>query len=101
MITLTTAPLSARRTRPAAVTHGAALEFETIRAFDGAPAPLRVRAAEDTLLRVIDGVLRLTVDGADRLLAIGDEAIVPAGARHRLAGAAGEVRVVIGFRASP
>jgi quercetin dioxygenase-like cupin family protein len=100
MTMLRTAP-PARRTSPAAVSHGAALTFETVRAYEGAPPPLRVRPVEDTLLRVIDGVLRLTVDGVERLLAIGDEAIVPAGASHRLSGVAGDARLLMGFRAAP
>jgi mannose-6-phosphate isomerase-like protein (cupin superfamily) len=77
--------------------HGAELTFETLA--EG-PAPVRVHRAEDTLLRVIDGIVRLAVDGAERLLRTGDEAIVPAGAAHRIAGAGGCARVVIGFRAA-
>ena len=87
------APLLSR-SRP--VTHGAALTFETLR--EGEPAPVRLRSGEDTLLRVVDGLVRLTVDGEERLLGTGDEAIVPAGARHRLASACGEARVMTGFR---
>jgi quercetin dioxygenase-like cupin family protein len=98
-MTMLSSPHPGRRTSPAAVSHGAALTFETVRAFDGAPAPLRVRQLEDTLLRVIDGVLRLTIDGDERLLGIGNEAIVPAGSSHRLSALAGETRLVMGFRA--
>jgi mannose-6-phosphate isomerase-like protein (cupin superfamily) len=93
-------PLPRRRTSPATVSHGAALTFETVRAFDGAPAPVRVRPLEDTLLRVIDGILHLTVEDDERLLGIGDEAIVPAGSSHRLSGVAGQTRLVMGFRAA-
>ena len=78
------------------VTHGAALTFETLR--EGDPAPDRLRVGEDTLLRVIDGLVRLVVDGEARLLGTGDEAIVPAGARHALASACGQARVMAGFR---
>jgi mannose-6-phosphate isomerase-like protein (cupin superfamily) len=80
----------------ASTTHGAELTFETL---DGTGGSLRLRHAEDTLLRVIDGIVRLHVEGAERLLGTGDEAIVPAGAAHRLAGASGEARVMMGFRA--
>jgi mannose-6-phosphate isomerase-like protein (cupin superfamily) len=83
---------------PAAVTHGAALTFETVGTFDVDSAPLRLRPLEDSLLRVIDGALRLTVDGEERVLQTGEEAIVPAGASHRLEGVAGLARFVMGFR---
>jgi quercetin dioxygenase-like cupin family protein len=52
-----------------------------------------------TLLRVIDGLVRLTVGGTERVLGIGDEAIVRAGQPHRIASLAGDARVVMGFRA--
>ncbi len=78
------------------VAYGAELTFETLRERD--PAPGRLRAGEDTLLRVIDGLVRLTVDGEERLLGTGDEAIVPAGVRHSLASACGAARVMTGFR---
>jgi len=81
---------------PPQVSHGAALTFETLR--EGDPAPERLRSGEDTLLRVIDGLVRLTVEGEERLLGTGGEAIVPAGARHELASACGEARVMAGFR---
>jgi hypothetical protein len=86
---------SARPTRPSAsATHGAALTFETV-----ADIPdERVRPGEDTLLRVIHGIVRLTVDGVERLLGAGDEAIVAAGATYRLESAGGEARFVTGFR---
>jgi quercetin dioxygenase-like cupin family protein len=82
---------------PAPTTHGAELTFETLAA--GTAGALRVHRGEDTLLRVVDGLVYLTVDGAERLLGTGDEAIVPAGAAHRLASASGEeARVMMGFR---
>ena len=86
------------RTRPNSASHGAVLDFETLYP-DGELAPVRMRPREDTLLRVIDGVVSLTVDGAERLLDIGQEAIVLAGARYRLSSAGEEARVVIGYRA--
>lgn len=87
-------------TRPLTVTHGAALTFETLR--EGDPAPARLRPEEDTLLRVLDGLVRLTVDGEERLLGTGGEAIVPAGASHRLSSACGggKARVMVGLRRS-
>jgi mannose-6-phosphate isomerase-like protein (cupin superfamily) len=94
-----------RASRPAArgtaVTDGAALTFETVAAFDDAAPPLRVRPDEATLLRVISGGVRLTVGDVERLLATGEEAIVRAGEAHRIAGVAGEARLVMGFRAAP
>ena len=84
--------------RPAAVSHGVALTFETFDGVGADEAPLRVRPAEDILLRVIDGLVRVTVAGDDRVMGSGDEVIIPAGAAHRLAGVAGRGRVVMGFR---
>ena len=74
---------------------GAELTFETV---DEGPAPLRVCSDQDTLLRVIAGVVALTEEDYVRLLGPGGEAIVPAGAPHRLASAGGEARVLMGFR---
>jgi mannose-6-phosphate isomerase-like protein (cupin superfamily) len=79
-----------------AVRYGAELTFETLA--EG-PAPVRRREAEDTLLRVIDGMVLLAIDGSERLLETGDEAIVPAGAAHRLSSACARARIVVGFRA--
>ena len=86
---------TAQSTTPSVARHGAELTFETL---GEDHAPLRVNRGEDTLLRVIDGIVRLVQDGCERLLGIGDEAIVPAGAAHRLSSAGGRARVVIGFR---
>jgi len=86
------------RSRSNSTRHGAVLDFETLYP-DGDLAPVRLRPREDTLLRVIDGIVRLTVDGVERLLDVGQEAIVLAGARYRLSSAGDEARVVIGFRA--
>ena len=87
---------SSRASTPAAV-HGAALTFETVAADAEAPAE-RMRPLEDTLLRIVDGVVRLTVGAGERLLWTGDEAIVPAGATHRLSGVGAQATVVMGFR---
>jgi mannose-6-phosphate isomerase-like protein (cupin superfamily) len=76
--------------------HGAALTFETIG--PDADAGERLRPLEDTLLRIVDGVVRLTVGAGERLLWTGDEAIVPAGTGHRLSGVGAEATVVMGFR---
>lgn len=81
-----------------AVRHGVALTFETIDEFHSRPAPVRMRPWEDTLLRVIDGMLRLTTDGEERRMTIGEESILAAGTPHQLAGVDGSARVVIGFR---
>jgi hypothetical protein len=86
---ITTAPHSAR--------HGAELTFETL---TSEPAQERVRPFEQTLIRVIDGIVVLAQDGAERLLGVGGEAIVAAGTPHRLASAGGEARILMGFRAA-
>ena len=84
-----------RSTASTPLTAGVVLTFETLEA---AEAPLRMQPADDTLLRIIDGLVRLTVDGIERVLGIGDEAIVPAGAAHRMTALAGSARVVSGLR---
>jgi hypothetical protein len=79
----------------ASVTHGVPLTFETL---CHGRALLRLRPLEDTLLRVIAGVVALSVDGDERTLGAGDEAIIPAATAHRLCAVAGEARFVSGFR---
>jgi mannose-6-phosphate isomerase-like protein (cupin superfamily) len=76
---------------------GAALTFVTV----GTSAALRVRPHEWTLLRVIDGVVRLTVGNVERVLHAREEAIVDPGQPHRIAAVSGEARYVVGFRSSP
>jgi hypothetical protein len=79
-------------------TYGTALTFETVDAFDRRPAPVRMRPWENTLLRVLDGVLRLTTDGEERRMGIGEEAILPAGTPYQLAGVDVPAKVVLGYR---
>jgi mannose-6-phosphate isomerase-like protein (cupin superfamily) len=86
---------AARTSRSSAVRHGSALTFETLADAD---RDTRMRPREDTLLRVIAGVLRLAVGTEQRLLGPGDEALIPAGAPHELASAGGGVRFITGFR---
>ena len=81
-----------RRSR---VSYGAALTFETL---VGSDAPIRRRPDEDVLLRVIAGVVELRVEDESCVLETGDEAIVPAGARHRLSAISADARVVSGLR---
>lgn len=91
MIELHQAPYARR----ASVTLGATLNFETL---SKGPAPLRRRAREDTLLRVIDGTVALSTSSGVELLETGGEAIIPAGTGHRLSSRSSRARVVIGFR---
>ena len=77
------------------VVHGAALVFEEIAS---GCAPLRVRPHEDSLLRVIGGLIRLTTDEREQLLAPGEEAIIPAGTCYRLTSVSATGRTVTGFR---
>jgi hypothetical protein len=79
-------------------TFGTSLTFETVEAFESRPAPVRMRPWENTLLRVLDGVLRLTTDGEERRMSIGEEAILPAGTPFQLAGVHGDARIVVGYR---
>jgi mannose-6-phosphate isomerase-like protein (cupin superfamily) len=80
------------------VTYGAVLTFETLQAVAAEEAPVRIDAQHHTLMRVIAGVVRLTVGDDERLLAAGDEAIVPAAMPHRVATACGEARFVSGLQ---
>ena len=79
-------------------TFGTSLSFETVEAFESRPAPVRLRPWEATLLRVLDGVLRLTTDGEERRMGVGEEAILPAGTPYQLAGIASPAKVVLGYR---
>lgn len=86
--------------RPSSVSHGSALTFETLLAVGDDVARTRLRPGEDTLLRVIAGVVDLGMGSDRRLLCTGDEAIIPAGAPHQIASAGGEARFVTGFRST-
>jgi len=80
--------------RPDSISYGVTLTFETLTSEAG----VRVRPTEDTLLRVIDGVVSLRYDGEEHLLSPGGEAIVPAGFHHTLCSVTGQARIVMGFR---
>jgi mannose-6-phosphate isomerase-like protein (cupin superfamily) len=87
-------------TRPArrdSATHGAALTFETL--VEGQAVHARLRMHDDTLLRVIAGIVRVTIEAEAHWLRTGDEIVIPAGASHRLASAGGVARLVTGLRA--
>ena len=88
------APRPARRE---SATHGAALTFETL--IEGQAVSPRLRMHDDTLLRVIAGVVHVTIEAESRWLRSGDEIVIPAGASHRLASAGGVARLVTGLRA--
>jgi len=93
-------PLTRPAPRPArreSATHGAALTFETL--VEGQASSTRLRMHDDTLLRVIAGVVRVTIDADAHWLRTGDEIVIPAGASHRLASAGGVARLVTGLRA--
>lgn len=83
--------------RRAPATHGAALTFETL--VEGQAAHARVRMHDDTLLRVIAGIVRVTIGAEAHWLRTGDEIVIPATSTHSLASAAGVARIVTGFRA--
>lgn len=77
------------------VTYGCTLVFEDI---PSGWSPLRVRPYEDSLLRVVAGLIRLVTDDGERVLGPGEEAVVPAGRCYRLASVSGTGRTVTGFR---
>ncbi len=81
------------------VIHGAMLSFETVEARDAAAAPTRVRERHETLLRVIDGIVALELDGSERTLMLEGEARIGNGVPHRLWNAGpGDARIVQEFR---
>jgi len=82
--------------RPDTASYGVTLTFETLTD----DAPLRVRPGEDTLLRVIDGVVALRFDGQEQVLSPLGEAIVPAGLHYTMSAVFGEARIVMGFRSA-
>ena len=90
------APRPARRE---SATHGAALTFETL--VEGQAAHARLRMHDDTLLRVIAGIVRVTIEAEAHWLQTGDEIVIPAGASHRLASAGGVARLVTGLARGP
>ena len=77
------------------VIHGAMLSFETVEARDAESARVRVREQHETLLRVIDGVVTLELDGEARTLLLEGEARIGAGVRHKIWG---DARIVQEFR---
>lgn len=80
--------------------HGAVLTFETLPRRNGVPPSLRVRGGQETLLRVIEGAVRLRVNGSERVLTEEAEARIPAGAPHTITSAGDtEARIVQHFRA--
>ena len=81
--------------RTIAVSLGATLVFETLTIY---PGSVRRHHDAETLLRVIDGLVRLSVEEHERVLGPGEEALIPPGAGHHLASAAGEARIVTGLR---
>jgi glyoxylate utilization-related uncharacterized protein len=81
------------------VIHGAMLSFETIADRDGDTAAVRVREQHETLLRVIDGIVTLEQDGAQRTLMLEGEARIGAGVAHRIWNSGpGDARIVQEFR---
>ena len=89
--------LAAPTARTSSATHGAALTFETL--VEGEDAYARLRMHDDTLLRVIAGLVRVTIDAEEHWVRTGEELVIPAGSPHRLASAGGVARLVTGFRA--
>jgi mannose-6-phosphate isomerase-like protein (cupin superfamily) len=83
--------------RPSSATHGAALTFETL--VEGQVTSARLRMHDDTLLRVIAGLVRVTIEAEEHVVRTGGEIVIPAGSPHRLASAGGVARLVTGFRA--
>ena len=60
------------------------LEVEVEYGPGGSPPPKHWHPAQDEHFRVIDGALRVRVDGVERELAAGDEIEIPRGAIHQM-----------------
>jgi hypothetical protein len=83
------------------VIHGAMLSFETVEARGADDAPVRIREQHATLLRVIDGIVTLEIDGTARTLMLEGEARIEPGVPHRIWNAGpGDARIVQEFRAA-
>jgi quercetin dioxygenase-like cupin family protein len=82
------------------ILYGAALHFESIDVPAGEPAVERRRPGHDTLLRVIDGTVRLEVDDSVRMLTVEDEARIAAGTPHRLQNEGAPARVLYELRSA-
>ena len=81
------------------VIHGAMLSFETVGAQTADEAPMRMREHHETLLRVIDGIVTLELNGSVRTLMREGEARIAAGVPHRMWSAGpGDARIVQEFR---
>jgi quercetin dioxygenase-like cupin family protein len=68
--------------RTAQETGGELLEFEVAAAGGGADLPDHVHPEQVESIEVVDGAVRLRLNGDERLLGPGDAATVPAGAPH-------------------
>lgn len=66
----------------------------TVELFAGAGLPAHVHEQTHEVLYVLDGVLRVTLDGAEHSLVRGDVASVPAGAEHAYASEAQYTKVL-------
>jgi quercetin dioxygenase-like cupin family protein len=70
---------------------GAPLSCALVQIADGANVPAHIHDGEDDILYVLRGFARMAIDGVgERTLAAGDFLRVPAGARHRPYGFAGD-----------
>jgi len=80
------------------VLHGATISFEHLDVPAGDAAPLRSRPEHETLLRVVEGVVRLEIEDTVRVLGIEDEARIPAGTPHRLRNEETDARILYELR---
>jgi quercetin dioxygenase-like cupin family protein len=95
------APLGVRveMRRTAAETDGELVEFDVVGRARGFIAQAHVHAAQAERHEVVEGTMRLVVDGQEHVLRPGEALEVPAGASHRqLPGAEGSGRVRVQLR---
>ncbi|MGH3757900.1 cupin domain-containing protein [Actinophytocola sp.] len=80
--------------RSSADTGGELLEVEATWSGGGALPPAHFHPAQDEHFEVVDGGLRVLVDGAERLLEAGDVLDVPQGTVHAMTGAQDGARAI-------
>jgi mannose-6-phosphate isomerase-like protein (cupin superfamily)/uncharacterized protein YndB with AHSA1/START domain len=85
--------------KTAADTDGELIEFDVVGRARGFLAVEHVHARQEEHYEVIEGAMRLVLDGREHLLGPGDEMTTPAGAPHaQLAGGEGEGRIRVTLR---
>jgi mannose-6-phosphate isomerase-like protein (cupin superfamily) len=81
-------------TRSGADTRGALLEVESTWSGAGDLPPARYHPGQDERFEIVEGRLRVLIDGAERVLGPGDVVDVPCGAVHAMTAVDGPARAI-------